>query len=247
MFHGRSRFVQMAAATVAAAACVGLLATGAHASTTQGASSARDPLAGLSANEVSARALANLKAASSLTMAGTLYDSGTKYTLDLGLKPGHGCTGTLGIGGKGSFKLVVIGKTVYFNPDKQFWQSAGGANAAAVIALVRGRYIKTSTSDKDMATVATVCNISSLIGSVKETGSFTKGALTTLHGIRVLPLKDSSGVLDVTDTSKPEVVAIIGPNGTATGDGALTFSVGTAVTLTAPPASQVINGAQVGL
>lgn len=237
----------MAAAAAAAAAYLGCLATGAQASTASGASNGRDPLAGQSATEVSIEALANLKAASSLTMAGTLYDSGTKFTLDLGLKPGHGCAGTLGMGSKGSFKLVVIGKTVYFNPDKQFWESAGGANAAAVIALVHGRYIKTSTSDKDIAAVATLCNISTAIGSVKVTGSFTKGALTTLHGVRVLPLENSSGVIDVTDTSKPEVVAIIGPKGTATGDGALTFSVGAQVTLAAPPASQVINGAQLGL
>ena len=33
MFHGRSRFVQMAAATAAATACVGVLATAANAST----------------------------------------------------------------------------------------------------------------------------------------------------------------------------------------------------------------------
>ncbi len=31
-------------------------------------------------------------------------------TLDLGIKPGHGCTGTIGAGSKGSFKLIVIGK-----------------------------------------------------------------------------------------------------------------------------------------
>jgi len=241
MFHGRSRFVQMAAATAAATACVGVLATAANASTALG--SARDPLAGLSASEVSAEALANLKAASSLTLTGTIDDSGTKDTLDLGLKPGRGCTGTIGTSNRGGFKLIVIGKTVYFNPDNKFW----GADAAAIIALVRGRYIKSSTSDKDMAAFATLCDVSAAIGSVKETGSFTKGALTTLHGIRVLRLKDSSGVMDVTDTSKPEVVAITGPKGVATGDGALAFSVGARVTLAAPPASQVIDGAQVGL
>ena len=63
----------------------------------------------------------------------------------------------------------------------------------------------------------------------------------------MLPLKNSSSVLDVTDTSKPEVVAITGPKGTATGDGALAFSVGARVTLAAPPASQVIDGAQLGV
>jgi len=247
MFHGRSRFVQLVAAAAAAAACSGFLATAAHASTTAGASKAGDPLAGLTASKVSAEALANLKAASSLTMAGTIYDSGTKDTLNLGLRPGHGCTGTITTGSKGSFKLIVIGTTVYFNPDNKFWETAGGASAAAIITVVHGRYIKSSTSDKDIATIATLCGISQAIGSVKLTGSFTKGALTTLHGIRVLPLRDSSGVMDVTDTSEPEVVAITGPKGTATGDGALTFSPGARVTLVAPPASQVIDGTQLGL
>jgi hypothetical protein len=248
MFRVRPSLARMAAAAAAAAACISCLATAAQAGTVASGSTGRDPLAGLSASKVSAEALANLKAAPSLKMAGTLYDSGAKYTLSLGIKPGRGCTGTLGTGGKGSFKLIVIGRTVYFNPDVKFWESAAGKNAAAIIKLVHGRYIKTSTSDKDMATVATVCDISNAIASVKVTGAAAKGALTTVGGIRVLPLRYSGGsVMDVTDTSKPEAVAIGGPKGTATGDGTLTFSVGARVTLTAPPASQVINGSTLGI
>jgi hypothetical protein len=209
---------------------------------------AQDPLAGRTAAQVATTAMANLKAASSVTMAGTLSQSGTSYDLNLGLKPGQGCAGTIGEGSKGSFKIIVIGKTVYFNPDSTFWKSSAGANASTVIALVNGRYIKTSTSNADMASLASLCNLSRTLGSTAVTGTLTKGTPTTLAGTPVLPLNNSNGsTFYVTDTSTPQVVKMIQTKDTGNGTGTLTFSVGAPVTLTAPPASQVINGSLVGL
>jgi hypothetical protein len=215
----------------------------ASASSAPSASVAADPLAGLTGTQVATRALANLKAESSLTMTGTFSQSGQSYTVNLGLEPGQGCTGTIGEGSKGSFKLIVIGTTLYFNPDDTFWKSAGGANASTVIALVNGRYIKTSTSGS-MASLASLCNLSQTLGAIAVTGTFTKGTPTTLDGTLVLPLGNTAGTgtMDVTDRSVPEVVSMTDPK-----TGALTFSPGAPVTLAAPPASQVIDGAQLGI
>jgi hypothetical protein len=210
-----------------------------------------DPLASLSADQVLLKTLANIKTASTVQMTGTFSDSGTNYTLDLGLKPGHGCSGTIAMGSQGSFKLVVIGKTVYFNPDDKFWKAqAGATDAATVIGVIRERYIKSSTTDKDMASFTSLCDVSKTIGSVTGSGSGTdtKGKPVTLDGARVLPLTDSSGdLVDVTDTSRPELVTISVPKDGTTGATKLDFAVGAPVTLTAPPASQVIDGSQVGM
>jgi hypothetical protein len=65
--------------------------------------------------------------------------SGQSFTVNLAIKPGHGCTGTIGMGAKGNLKLIVINKTVYLNPDNTCWNANSGADAATVIALVDGR------------------------------------------------------------------------------------------------------------
>jgi hypothetical protein len=75
----------------------------------------------------------------------------------------------------------------------------------------------------------------------------TKEAVTTLGGIRVLALKVSDGSTDyVTDTSSPQFVEGTSPKGSANGFGKITIAVNTPVTVAAPPASQVIDGSQVG-
>jgi hypothetical protein len=241
------------AARASASASVGSAATGsaapgASASVTASgaggspsAGSATDPLAGLTGSQVAARALANLKAAPSLTMAGTFSQSGQGYSVNLGIEPAQGCTGTIGEGSKGSFKLIVIGKTLYFNPDDTFWKANGGADASAAIALIDGRYIKTSTSGS-MGSLASLCNLSQTLGAIAVTGTLTKGAPTTHGGTLVLPLSSTDGTMDVTDKTVPEVVSMTAPK-----TGTLTFSPGAPVTLAAPPASEVIDGAKLGI
>jgi hypothetical protein len=259
MFFGQLSPVRLTAAAAAAASCLAAgacsggaassAATAAQASTAPSASSTPDPLASLTANKVATEAFANLKAAPSVTMDGTLAESGANYVIKLGLRPGHGCTGTIGTGSQGSFKLIVIGKTVYFDPDDKFWTANGGSGASTVVALVAGRYIKTTTANKDMASLSSLCDLSQTLGSLTGTkDQLTKGKPVTLGGVRVLPLTDSDGsTAQVTDTSKPELIQITAPKGSSDGSGTLVFSVGAPVTLTAPPASQVIDGSLVGL
>ena len=102
-----------------------------------------------------------------------------------------------------------------------------------------------------MASFASLCDLSHTMTSnaLKAGESVTKGAFTTLGGVRVLPLKGSSGrnVVYVTDTSKPEIVEVFAPKGAPDGSGKLTFSIGAPVTLTAPPASQVLDGSAIGM
>ena len=146
----------------------------------------------------------------------------------------------------GSFKLILIGPTVYINPDKQFWTANAGSNASAVIALINGRYLKTTTSDKNMAGIGDLCDVHKLLTSGGTTAE-AKEAVTMLGGIRVVPLKISDGSTDyVTDTSSPQFVEATSPTGSVNGSGKVTIAVNTPVTVAAPPASQVIDGSQLG-
>jgi hypothetical protein len=244
----------MAAVAVAGASCLAAVACGGSAASSFStaaratSTSTPDPLASLTASEVATAAFDNLKAASSLTMAGSVVDSGNTEAVNFGLKPGQGCEGTITESNEGSVKLIVIGTTAYYSPSAQAWKAQGGSRGSAIAALVNGRYIKTSTSDSSVSGLANVCDLDQQVAPQSAAGKFTKGKLTTLEGTRVLLLLDpSEGDYYVTDTSKPEIVEVMNTKDTGGGTGKVDFAVGARVTLAAPPASQVIDGSTLGL
>ena len=215
-------------------------------STSSSASSTADPLSGKSGSQIASEAISNLKAAPSFTLKGTVIQTGSTLGVNLAYKAGQGCEGTVTQAGKGSFDLVVIGSTVWLKPDNAFWRSYAGSNASQVIALVGGRYLKGTTSNASTAQFAELCNSKSLVTSMALPTSVSKGKVTTLNGQQVLPLTDTAkgSTMYVTDTSTPQIVQIVGTKpGSA---GKVTFEVGAPVTLTAPPASEIVDGASFG-
>ena len=121
------------------------------------------------------------------------------------------------------------------------WLAMAGPDALKDTQLADGKYVKDPLSDVNLHGLGS-CAILQQAGA----GAVTKGQVTTLNGVRVLPLKDSRGdVMYVTDTSKPEVVQddTAPVAGTTDPAGETTFTIGAPVTLTPPPASQVVSGA----
>lgn len=259
MFKGRPRYVRKTFAAAAGVTCLAVAACGGSATSNAGAtssaaaasaSSTADPLAALSAAKVNAEAIADAEAAPSLTIDGTASQSGKIYSIDLGIKRSAGCTGTIGMGSAGSMKMIVIGKTFYFLGNEQFWKAAAGntADTSAAIALIDGRYLEVPASDKNVSQLADMCSVSNLMTSGSTAVADAKGPVTTLNGTRVLPVKLSDGSTDyVTDTSKPEFVKASAPKGSKAGEGSATVTIGAPVTLTAPPASQVLSGSELGM
>jgi len=251
MFHARPAFMRLAAVAMAGMTCLAATACGGGLTAARlrpMPSSTVDPLVGLSARTVIAKATADAEAAPSLTMSGTVSSSGTSVAVTLGFKRGRGCVGTVAYPGKGTVKLIEIGKAVYLKPDAKFWTANAGAKASLIITLLNGRYLEVSASDKSMADVASVCSLSTILNSGSATVTYAKEAVTTLGGTRVLPLKLSDGSTEyVTDTPAPEFVKAIAPKDSKAGAGDVSVSVDAPVTLTAPPASQVLNEDQLGL
>jgi hypothetical protein len=210
-------------------------------------SAGRDPLSGTSANQAAQQAITNLKAAPTVTMDGTVSQGGTSYTIDLQTKTGTGCAGTVGEAGKGSLALVVIGKTVWIKPDDTMWKALlGSSQGSAAISLINGRYLKSSGGDaSSLASLIALCDPERLISGITSS-NFTKGTVTTVNGERVLPLEASAhgGTMDVTDESVPEITQLSGSSGGA--GGKIDFTEGSTVTVTAPSASQTLNGGEFG-
>lgn len=254
MFQGRPDFVRLVSVTAVAAGCLAAAACGssspaASALGTPSASSTVDPLAALTVNQLEAKVIADTKASPSVTLRDTSVQSGESATVDMAIKPGQGCTGTIGLGSKGNVKITEIGSKLYLNMDDQYWEANAGSEAQQVIALLGGRYIEVPATDKNFASLASLCDLSQLFSTNGKQDTITKGAVTTRGGTRVLTLNDrtdgSTGY--VTDSGQPLLTGFTAPKDSKAGAENATITYGAPVTLTPPPASEVVDGTKLGM
>jgi hypothetical protein len=237
----------VAAAIVGMAVLAGITACGTAASShpAQAASTTppANPLAGLTADQIAAKAVANLKAASSVRYAGSVTDSGATYVVDLTAGIPN-CVGTFEVAGKGSFALLKIGQTLWIKPDNQFWRSEG-ANST-VLHLVEGKYIRTSPKNSNFNSVKMLCSPAQLADSFgNQMNRLVKGVITTIAGQSALQLRDTSDSDSayVTISASPEFLRLDGGS-----KGQLDFSgYNVPVTLNPPPASETIDGSTIGM
>ncbi len=235
------------ALTAAAAACLAVAGCGGGSSSSTSSAPA-NPLATLTAKQIVAKSVADLRAAKSFTMVGSVTESGQTESLNLGYLNGKGCAGTVTEGTQGSVAIVVIGTTAWIKPDNKFFQSTAGSQASAAIALLNGRYLKGTTSNANVKSLTSVCDVTSLTSAFTATGTLVKGKVTTLNGQQVITVTDSAkgGTLYATNTATPQLVQIVNTKGTGGDTGQIKFNVGAKVTLTPPPASQTVDGAAFG-
>jgi hypothetical protein len=207
-----------------------------------------DPLKTWSVAHIEATSIANAEAAASITLSGSFKQSGETVALNIGIEKGLGCNATT-VGSKsGTMKMIVIGKTIYLYLDKKFWVNAGGSNGATgaeIYAQIDGRYLKVSSASL-ASSLTPVCNLQGDLTGGSSKVTVTRGKVSTLDGVRVLELKNSDGEdVYVTDSSVPEIFEVITTGG-SNGVGTFRVNVGARVTVAAPAASDVINGAKYG-
>src|SRR5260370_20039494 len=97
-----------------AVVCCAVVLAGATAcgTTHPGPSAPANPLAGLTADQIARRATADLAAASSVRIAGSVRQDGQTAFVDLTLGT-KGCRETLRIPGQGSLVIIAIGNTMW--------------------------------------------------------------------------------------------------------------------------------------
>lgn len=204
-----------------------------------------DPLAGLTADQITTKAMTNTEKAPFVQVKGSTTDSGQPLTFDLSTVSGKGCTGTMREGKKGSFQLVVKGATVWVKPDRQFYQSSGAP--ASVVTVLDGKYLKDKPG-AGLGSVASMCVVKNLLGNPSggQPAGLVKGATAVIDGQRAVKVSDTgdSAYLYISDTAEPEVVRLTDPS---SGGGTFDFGYAdTGATITPPPASEVLDGAKYG-
>ena len=223
-----------AAAVIAAGATCATLALSATAAPL---APAGNPLARLTADQIAKKAVTDLKAAASFHYHGSGKTSG--QTVSISMSVTHkGCTGWIGEGSHGGFAILAIGKTAWIQPNDKFWEYAGVP--ASELPAVHGKWLKdTGTGSNSLsAALASFCNANKLVSALApQLTGLVKGKTTKISGHPALQLRNSSGSesIYVSISSKPEILRI-------SDNGTITFSAyGARVTLTPPPASDVIK------
>jgi hypothetical protein len=218
-------------------------------------SSSTSALAGLSADQIVQKSVADLKAASSVRITGKVVSSGQNIAVDLTDVAAQGCQGTLGLAAAatstskavtGTADIIEADSTVYMKLSESFFTSAG--LPASDFSDVSGKYIKLA-SGSDLASFAQLCNPSTLSTAFsKQDTGFVSAGTTTINGQPALvfkqPKNPSNGTVYVSQTATPQIVRIAGP----AGQGSIDFTDYNAhATITAPPASEVVDGGKFGL
>ena len=223
-----------AAAVIAAGATCGTFALSATAAPL---APAGNPLARLTADQIAKKAVTDLKAAASFHYHGSGKTSG--QTVSISMSVTHkGCTGWIGEGRHGGFAILAIGKTAWIQPNDKFWEYAG--IPASELPAVHGKWLKdTGTGSNSLsAALASFCNANKLVSALApQLTGLVKGKTTKISGHPALQLRNSSGSesIYVSISSKPEILRI-------SDHGTITFSAyGARVTLTSPPAADVIT------
>ena len=86
----------------------------------------------------------------------------------------------------------------------------GGGQAAGQ--LLGGKWLQTSTDNKDFGSLAQLFDLGNLVRAIQPQGTIRKGAVTTVDGQSAIPLTDSSGngTLYVANTGRPYLIEVKG-------------------------------------
>ncbi|CAL9484644.1 hypothetical protein [Streptomyces griseomycini] len=159
-----------------------------------------EPFAGLTGGEIAERALKATTGASSLRMKGDVPDEETGGTIhiDMALNEQGECAGTMGLEGQGEAELIKTGDTLYMKYDEAFLraQSKGEpeADVDAAVALLAGKWTKTSAKGADAGDIAGFCDLDLVLGDLEdERSEATRGKTTTVDGTPAITLEEREG------------------------------------------------------
>jgi hypothetical protein len=220
---------------LAAAAACGT----AHPGPSAPATSSANPLAGLTADQIARKAVADLAAASWVRIAGSVGQGGQAGFVDLTLGT-KGCKETFRSPGQGSFVMIAIGNTAWSKMDGKFWTQMAGMFPARVRRYLAGKYLQIPDVPGGMTDLCGRGQAASSFGG--ELKDLVTAKITTISGQPALRLADKrhSRSAYVTISARPEFLRL-----DVSGQEHVDFTgYNQPVTLTPPPADETVTPAQ---
>src|SRR5215475_13402959 len=206
---------------------------------------AENGVADLPATEILAKAKAALTQASSVHIMGGGFSEGQQFALDMRYGTA-GAAGSLTANGQ-VIELRRVRSTVYLEGTEAFWRSVRGTAAAE---LLKGRYLEVPANRPDFAELTGFTDLEKNAAElVMPDGEITKGERRTVHGIEAIALDSSKGgTLYIALRGEPyPLQAVSSAEATSGETGSLDFlDYGVPVTVTAPPADQVVDISKLG-
>jgi hypothetical protein len=222
--------------------------SGSHAAATTSAATtpAENGIADLSAAEIAARAKDALRRADSVHIRGGGFTEGEQFALDM--RYGRdGAVGSLTSNGQ-TIEVLRVGSTVYLKGSAAYWRSIGGSPAAE---LLQGRYLKVPANTPSFAEVASFTDLEKTAEQFIATDAdISKSDRKTIRGLDAIGLNDPAiggGTLYVALRGEPYPLQVAPNKGKTDETGSLDFfAYGAPVTLTSPPADQVVDLSKLG-
>jgi hypothetical protein len=203
-----------------------------------GSSSGGKDLSDLSTTQLLDRAVAQVKKEKYVSVSGKIDDQGQETGLDLNYV-GDDSRGTITLEGT-TLELETVGGKTWFKPSDAFWNKQMGAKSAAqIIKIIDGRWIVAEASNQSFAQLIELASKDFVTKEILDPDSkVTKGKVTKVKGIDVIPLKTTDGTLYL-DKSNARPVQIVG-NGSQ-GKGTADFSYDKIDPPTAPAAKDQVD------
>lgn len=194
-----------AAAICAAVLIAPLLAACGSRSSPSSTSSKQTGLAAESPAAILAAVAAATRSLHTVHITGSTGTGGRPIALNMTLVANKGATGSMSLAGAG-FKVVAVGNTIYISGSDAFWRRFAGPAAS----LFAGRWLKAPETGQ-FGSFAQLTNLRELFGKLLiGHGRLTKGDVTTVNGVQVVPLTDKAkgGTLYVATSGTPYPVEI---------------------------------------
>jgi hypothetical protein len=194
------------------------------------------PLAGLTADQIVAKASADLRAASSVHMYLSASGHGTKVVFSATLTR-HGCETWFSMGGGFSALVLRIGSREWMKPSDTYWKELGYSGAQ--LTSMEGKWLTSPESDLrcDPAALASFPRTGWTVDRVDRVDRVEKVDRVDKHGTLVLELSHAGQLrMEVTDSARPEILRL-----TDAGDNTYLGDYNRPVRLTPPPSSEVIT------
>ena len=233
--RSRCAVTRCRAAVCCAAILIGATACGtARPGPSARAAPSANPLAGLNANQIARKAIADLAAASSVHITGSVGQDGQSAFADLTLGT-KGCRETFRFPGQGSFGMIAIGNTIWLKPDSQML----GMFPAKVRPHLAGKYVQTPDVPGGMTDFCGLGETANSFGS--ELKDLVTVKITTISGQPALQLADKRHLTSayVTMSARPELLRV-----DVSQDHAEFTGYNQPVTFTPPPADETVTEAQ---
>ncbi|MFE6229329.1 hypothetical protein [Streptomyces sp. NPDC057854] len=212
-----------------------------------------DPFDGLTPARIADRAVDATRSADSLRMRGEIVAEGQRLDVDFSVDDQGSCQGRIGVD-DGDAELRRLDGVTYMKGDEEFWristtsQRVPENQVAALIELVKDRWLKIAPGQAGSADLSDVCDLDSLLDGLgkdpEERRGLTRGPDREVDGTPVATLVKKDGeettTVSVAREGKPYIRQVVRTGGDE--PGRMTLSdYDRPVKVTAPPADETVD------